>query len=355
MQAYRDYLTAVCRYFPFLKWFRFDPTPENLQAFARDMNWITKEKRSFVPTLMYDSYTTRKFDENNKQIRHPKHLQEPGFDPKKLIARCGYTGNSTYITELWENVLKFSPDVSMVEIATWNDYLEGHALAPSLNHCFGQNAMMKHFKHLWRTGKAPRYGTAEFPEEVVVFFKKYDHQREPSLFNYPVTEKMDGLVPLAFWQKMREISDMMDVACFLEAPAQVLINGQPFEAPAGYSLFRVDPKVGPQHVQVVRNGKDVIDFQPTEWRTNEPYRTDRFTFIQSSRWREIYRKLFPQSEIHYLNEYEEGVDGIPNWKKWYPDLLLKEQLTPKASPSDLETIPGRKSNADGSSPVKPVP
>jgi len=320
-EAYRKYLAAACRNFPFLKWFRFDPTTEQLASFERDVNFIKNANRSFVPSIFFDSYTTRKFDDSEKQIKSPKHLQEPGFDPQKLFARCGYTGNSTYITTFWNNVLKFAPDARLIEVITWNDYMEGHGMAPSLNHCFGQNTIVKHFKHIWQTGEPPTYGTSEFPEEVVVFYKKYRHDIKPSLFDYPVTEKVDRFVPRAFWEKMRDISDQMDVCCFLREPSTVVINGQSFEAPKGYSMFRVAPNLGAQHVEVVRDGKEIIDFRPTEWTTDKPYRTDRFTFIQSSRWKEIYRKLFPTGEMHYLNEYEEDEKGVPNWKKWYPDIL----------------------------------
>ena len=315
---YEAYLRAVCRHFPFVKFFRSDLYPAASRERSAAVAIIRENGRGFVGSVMIDSYTTRKFDENGRQIKRLKQIEAPGFDPDSLHAKVGYTGNSHYFTRMWEWII--DNDCVAAEIITWNDYLEGHAFAPTLNHHFGQHAMLKHFKCRWKTGHAPSYGSADFPEEVVVFFKKYKHGIEPTLFRYPLRKKID-FVPDDFYAKMVAYSNRMDVVTFLGSPAAIDINGERFTAGKGMTVLRVEPVLGRQHIRVMRNGTAVIDYTTTEGRTNNPYRTDRMTFIQSSRWKAYYRDAFPRAErLHYLHEYARDEDGVPHWRRLYPGL-----------------------------------
>jgi hypothetical protein len=72
-------------------------------------------------------------------------------------------------------------DVPIIKIIAWNDYPEGHHLAPEINHNYGFSVLLKHCKALWK-GEASTYTGKDV---AIVFFKKYRHDVMPVPYYVP--------------------------------------------------------------------------------------------------------------------------------------------------------------------------
>ena len=170
-------------------------------------------------------------------------------------------------------------DVSIINYVTWNDFPEGHHLAPEQNHNFGPALLLKHFKRLWITGqqKVER-------DEAIVFFKKYRHDLQPK---YSAELKIKS--------ENRDVAaeDRIELVTLLTEPAECFLNNHPLGiVESGLQSHSIPSEIGPVSVRVVRDGRELIAFQTPQSITDAPLRTDRLTYSYSSAFDREFRELF---------------------------------------------------------------
>lgn len=202
-------------------------------------------------------------------------------------------------------------DVPIMNVITWNDYPEGHHLAPEVNHNDGFAQLLIYYKHLWKK-ESPLTGDKEI---AVVFFKKYTHDRVPRPYNIPVLAFQEETIP-PVWE------DSIEVVTLLHEPANLIVNGRGVAVVGGMTVTRVASQKGAVTVEVTRKGspgtskdvpatgKDVtvLRFSTPEGITETPYRSDRLTYSLSSDYTEFYKELFGDRPMVSADEY--GLHGV---------------------------------------------
>lgn len=170
-------------------------------------------------------------------------------------------------------------DARIINYATWNDFPEGHHLAPEINHNFGPALLLKHFKQEWKSGVS-----RVDQDTAVVFFKKYRHDVQP---RFSVTLRIKS--------QNRDLAteDRIELVTLLTSPAQCFLNGKALgRVAAGLQVHAIPTEPGPVRVRVVRDGQQIISFQTPQAITESPLRTDRLTYSYSSAFQREYRRLF---------------------------------------------------------------
>jgi len=195
-------------------------------------------------------------------------------------------------------------DADLINVATWNDYLEGHHVAPEINHNFGFAQLLQYYVAQWR-------GIPEdVPEETAIaFFKKYPWGATPDPYEVELNVEARCVRPAE--------EDLIEVVTILDAPATVRINDQPAaSATAGVDVVRVPMEPGPVTVRVSRDGSVVKQFTTPEWITEQPFRTDRLTYSYSSEHERLSHGLFGEdAPRHSSQQYAQDDDGVPNWQR----------------------------------------
>lgn len=200
------------------------------------------------------------------------------------------TGLTYNFTQLLALGIKHNSNI--INVITWNDYPEGHHLAPEINHNEGFSLLLNHYKGIWKTQASP-YAEKDL---AIVFFKKYPHQITPSPFNIPVVSFQAEYIS-------KTLEDSIEVVTILKAPASLTLNGKQLWVKAGYQLNRFPMKEGPVTVSVNRNEQTIIHFSTPEGITYHPYRSDRITYAFSNEFNNFYRDLFPGFKPIYSHEY----------------------------------------------------
>jgi len=200
------------------------------------------------------------------------------------------TGLSYNFRQLWEFAIR--QDVPLVNVITWNDYPEGHHLAPEINHNEGFSILLNYYKSQWQQRPSPYAGH----DVAIVFFKKYAHTTRPAPFNIPVVAfQKEVLLPAS--------EDSVEVVTLLPAAGQVRVNGRAKPVPAGLAVREFGRQSGPVSVAVLRGGKTTVQFRTPEGLTDRPYRADRITYTFSSEFSAFYKDLFPGFTPGYSREY----------------------------------------------------
>lgn len=192
-------------------------------------------------------------------------------------------------------------DADMVYLSTWNDYGEGHHVAPEINHNFGFAQLLQYFLAQWRD--TPE----EAPGDVaIVFFKKYPSDVTPNPFDIDArTDTPCG-----------EGADEIEVVTILDGVSTLRVNDDdPVSVDGGLDVSRFPMEPGHVDVTVTRDGSEVANFTTPESITDAPFRHDRLTFAYSSEHETIYRDLFgTDADVVVSNQYatEDLADG-PNY------------------------------------------
>jgi len=249
-------------------------------------------KRTFTGSVFSDFYTSK--------------LQKPGtWDMYRSAGEAAAAGVNNverkYITtglsynfrKLFEFGIK--QNVPIINVITWNDYPEGHHLAPEINHNEGFSILLNYYKSKWKKLPSP-YANRDV---AVVFFKKYKHDIEPKPFNIPVKSFQQETIPPS-----RE--DSIEVVTLLKAKGRLTVNGQSVYVAAGMASTKFKMRSGPVNVTVSRDGKTTVKFSTPEGITDHPYRTDRITYTYSSEFNRFYKNLYPGFTPQYSHEYNLG-------------------------------------------------
>ena len=170
-------------------------------------------------------------------------------------------------------------DVAIINYVTWNDFPEGHHLAPEVNHNFGPALLLRYFKRRWKSR-----ATKVERDEAIVFFKKYRHDVQPQ---YAVALK------IVSQNQNLAGEDRIELVTLFTAPARCSLNGQSLGlVAAGMQVHSIASQPGPVRVRVVRNGRVIIRFQTPQVISERPLRTDRLTVSFSSAFAREFAKLF---------------------------------------------------------------
>ena len=248
-----------------------------------------RRQRTFTGSVFNDFYTSKLLKKGTWDMYH--HVGEAvaaGLDSveRKYIT----TGLSQNFRQLWEFSIR--QQVPIVNVITWNDYPEGHHLAPEINHNEGFSVLLNYYKSQWQQQVSPYAGR----DVAIVFFKKYARAVVPAPYNIPVVPFQAETIAPA-----RE--DSVEVVTLLPAAGQVRVNGQLQVVPAGLAVRTFGRQPGPVTVAVERAGRPTVRFVTPEGLTTRPYRADRLTYTFSSEFADFYRDLHPGFRPRYSREY----------------------------------------------------
>lgn len=245
--------------------------------------------RTFTASVFGDFYTS-KLQKKGTWIMYRKAQDAvqagiANVDRKQII-----TGLSYNFRKLFEFGIR--QNAPIINIITWNDYPEGHHLAPEINHNDGFSILLNYYKNDWKGLPSPYAGK----DVAIVFFKKYKHTVMPNPYNIPVVSFQKEVIP-ASWE------DSVEVVSILKSKAELSVNGKTKTVGAGLALTRFPMRAGPVAVTVARNNKQVVHFVTPEGITDTPYRSDRITYTFSSEFNYFYKDIYKGFKPQYAHEY----------------------------------------------------
>lgn len=288
---------------------------EELDTWRRVAQKCAERGRTYVQEVHPDYYTSKVY---------PPDSQDMIFDPHRA-AELGVQGVERHaqvvgLTQTFRDKLQMAIDLDspLINLTTWNDFPEGHHLAPEINHNFGFSVLLQHYLAQWRGG-----AEQERRDAVIVFFKKYPSDVKPDPFDIAVRHKKAVGEPSA--------DDGIEVVTILTSPGELRVNDHPpRDVPAGLAVTRYEMEPGPVTAEVSRDGEVVAALKTPEWITVDPYRTDRLTYSFSSEFDRIYSRIYgDDAPRHTSMEYAEIEEGFPQWR-----LGVRTKLEPAAAPGD---------------------
>lgn len=292
-----EYLSNFFSYFP-AGW-NWTDAAEKIPEFHAVAAMARERHRLFSYTAWNDFYTSKVFKKGTWDMYHEA--------PKAVaagIAALGRHGKNGGLTATWRAYLEavVKDGGPLLNVATWNDFREGHHLAPEVNHNFASALILQYYKRRW-LGVEPAVDL----ETVMVFYKKYPKAVIPNPFFIPVSTEKGG---------DDSLEDGVEIVTLLTEPGDVWFNQRKVgSAAAGLTTQRVPPVVGKITAEVRRKGAIACRVESPEWMTDAPYRSDRLTYMYSSRCREIFHAIYGKDAVPPVSdEYAEMVAGIPNWK-----------------------------------------
>jgi len=262
-----------------------------------DSNYIGKmvaaecklRHRTFTASIFSDFYTSKLQKKGTWDMyRSAAEAVKAGID--KVDRKRVITGLSYNFRKLFEFGIK--NDASIINVITWNDYPEGHHLAPEINHNEGFSILLNYYKNKWKGLPSP-YRKRDV---AIVFFKKYKHTIQPKPYNIPVVSFQKESLP-------ESSEDSIEVITILKAPAFLKVNGNTRSVPGGLQSIRFPMHPGAVHVTVSRSSKIAVHFLTPEGITDCPYRSDRITYTFSSEFNKFYTNMFTRFKPGYSHEY----------------------------------------------------
>lgn len=303
-RQYETYIDAVVGYFPAVTGFADYPANETTTAeWKKWAEACAKRGRAYGQAVMTDYVKTYK---KNGKLPGAADFPDLKINQTKSLY-LALPGAVPYRT-LWRRAVDF--DASFVSYVTWNDYPEGHHLAPEVHHPYAFALLSDHYIKEWRGIK----GTPT-NDVAMVFYHKYPVEAKPLIF--PMKAEV---VPWHIGRERVDLKtlDFIDAVVILQAPGEVWMNGKKvLAAGAGLSSVQVPMKAGPIFLEIRRGAKVVKSLRPPEWITDRPYRTDRLIVGYSTECDAFVKENFPGLVLPGTDEYAEDGSGVPNWKKRY--------------------------------------
>ena len=265
--------------------------PYNSQQYIgeRIASVCRQRKRTFTASVFNDFYTSKLLKKGTWEMYH--HV---GDAVKAGLGQVERKYITTGLSYNFRKLLEFgiAQDAEIINVITWNDYPEGHHLAPEINHNEGFSILLNYYKSLWKGDPSP-YADRDV---AIVFFKKYRHDVVPHPFNIPVKAFQKEVIP-AEWE------DSIELVTLLKAPAEVKLNGKHMTAGEGLSVLKFPMRAGRVSVNITRNNQRTVKFLTPEGITAFPYRSDRITYTFSSEFDRFYKDLYPGFKPSYSTEY----------------------------------------------------
>ena len=229
-------------------------------------NTCAMRNRTFTGSVFGDFYTSKLLKKGTWDMYHKvEDAVKDGLS--KVERRYMVTGLSYNFRKLLE--FNISKDVPIINVITWNDYPEGHHLAPEVNHNYGFSVLLNYYKNIWIKQQNIT------KDIVIILFKKYKHGIKPAPYNIPVYNFQEGAVN-------QKVEDSIEVVTMFVEPAILKINGETLPVKSGLVATRFASKPGAVKVEIWRKNLKILSLTSTEWITLKPYRTDLLTYICSS-------------------------------------------------------------------------
>lgn len=255
-----------------------------------------KRNRTFTGSAFLGFYTSKLLPPGTWDMyNYAEDAANAGLE--KIERRGIVTGLSYNYRKLLEFAVE--KDVQIINLITWNDYPEGHHLAPEVNHNYGFSVLLNHYKSIWKGEPSP---TAD-RDVAIVFFKKYKHNIQPYPYNIPIVN-IGASVDEAH-------EDSVEVVTILQKNAKLTLNGKTVDVNPGVVSTRFEHKPGKVEVSLSSNGIQTINFIAPEWITDKPYRTDRMIYSYCSEFARYHYSIFGSFPPLYSREYDKEMKEIP--------------------------------------------
>lgn len=254
-----------------------------------------KRKRQYSVSVFNDFYTSKVLKPGTWDMIHTAAeavvAGKKGIERKYLV-----TGLSeTYRRQLEFAITENSPIVNLI---TWNDYPEGHHIAPEVNHNYGYSVLLNYYKSIWKGEPSPYLDR----DVAIAFFKKYRDDIKPDPYNI----KMEILGKTT----KSNTEDSIEVITILPEAATLNVNGKSMEVGAGLLSTKHPLQTGPVKVSILRNGVITKGFTTPEWITDKPLRTDRLTYSFDTEFDNFHKDIFGyKNPPIYSTQYNEEVNG----------------------------------------------
>jgi len=250
------------------------------------------QHRTFTASVFSDFYTSKLLKKGTWDMYHKVNDAAKAGIPnveRKYIT----TGLSYNFRKLFEFGIR--QDAQIINVITWNDYPEGHHLAPEINHNEGFSILLNYYKSVWMGLPSP-YADRDV---AIVFFKKYRHDIKPDPYNIPVVSFQKEVIPKS-WE------DSIEVVTMLTSEGKLKVNNETKDVVAGFASTKFPMQTGSVQVSIIRDGSTSLQFSAPEGITNKPYRSDRLTYTFSSEFNRFYGNLFKAFVPSYSHEYNPG-------------------------------------------------
>jgi len=253
-----------------------------------------KRGRQYSVSVFSDFYTSKVLRPGTWDMIHSA-AEAVAAGTKGLERKYMITGLSETFREKLDFAVKNNEP--LINIITWNDYPEGHHLAPEVNHNYGFSVLLNYYKSVWKGEESPYKDR----DVAIAFFKKYKSDVKPSPFNIKV--EILGKTAKA------EYEDSIEVVTILPKAGQLMVNGQTINVPAGLTVSRFRYQIGAVKVSILRDGLVTKGFITPEWITDKPIRTDRLTYSFDTEFDNFHKDIFGDKLPLYSTQYNEDVNG----------------------------------------------
>jgi hypothetical protein len=291
----------------------FVPTSEPGDDWGHVRTRCSERGRSYTQSVFNDFYTSKfhfKKDEWRLALQREECAGMTVDDFWKRYLPCGLS--ASFRRQLQRAV---DWNVPIINLVTWNDYPEGHHLAPEVNREFGFALLLRHFKNLW-LGRPE----ANDREWAAVFFKKYRSDVKPVPFDFEIR----------LLREEQADDDSIEVLTWLLDAARLWINDTDCGlVAAGLRETRIPSQPGHIRVRLERNGTETLSITTAEAITDHPFRTDLTTCTASSEFRRIFERLFPGQDPVFSTEYAtegRGVDLHEHYSKATADKAADRRM-----------------------------
>jgi hypothetical protein len=241
--------------------------------------------RTFTGSTFNDFYTSKLLGRGTwNMYKTAETAANTGID--KVERKYIVTGLSYNFRQLFQ--FGIDQNVPIMNIITWNDYPEGHHLAPEINHNEGFSILLNYYKSMWQKKTSPYAGK----DVAVIFFKKYKHDIKPSPYNIRIVDIEHGINASS--------EDSIEVITMLKQDAMLEVNNQSRHVTSGFASTKFIMQKGNIDVAVLRDDSDVIHFTTPQAITDHPFRTDKITCSYSSEHMAFYQSLFTKQYLLYI-------------------------------------------------------
>ncbi len=247
----------------------------------------SSRSRQYTASAFSDFYTSKVLYPGTWTIVNSA-TQAANIGCSGLERKCMKMGLSQTFSDLLNKGI--TQNTPLINIITWNDYPEGHHLAPEINHNFGFSVLLNYYKNLWINNTNP-YSNRDV---AIAFFKKYKSSVTPSPYNINV-------VNLGTTNTNSE--DSIEVVTILPTAAQLTVNGVTISVPSGLTATKFVSTAGSVTVTISRNSVVSKTFTTPEWITNSPLRSDRLTYSFDTEFSDYWNTIFGSNTPLYSTQY----------------------------------------------------
>ena len=276
-QITKEKLNTYLDYFPAVWLWTLPYTDHYIGNMVADQ--CKKRKRTFTGSAFPDFYTSKLIRKGTWDMYH--------YAGEAVAGGLKNSERKYIVTGLSYNFRKqlefcIARDVPLINIITWNDYPEGHHLAPEANHNDGFSILLNDYKRTWKKETTPQQ------DVIIAFYKKYRSTVQPDPFNFPVVQiEKPGVDP--------QVEDSIEFVTILSRPGILQVKDHQVEMPAGLATARFESRAGAVSASLWRNDSLIKKLDCPEWITDQPYRTDRLTYSYSTETKSTWENLLNTS------------------------------------------------------------